>query len=181
MSSGARGPSEPERRGLFHRPALVALIVVAIIVVIIAAVLWWLHARHFESTNDAFIDAHIVHLAPQVSGRVVQVLADDNELVRAGQKLAVIDSADNQSKLAQMTAQRQAAMAQVANAEATIAVDEANLRQAQADARAAAAPARKAALDLARYRRLEAMNARAVAAQQLDEARASAQQTAGQY
>ncbi|MGH6985478.1 MAG: HlyD family secretion protein [Caulobacteraceae bacterium] len=182
MSSEARQGSEPERRrGLFHRPALVALIVVVIIAVIIAAVLWWLHARHYESTNDAFIDAHIVHLAPQVSGRVVQVLADDNELVRAGQKLAVIDSADNESKLTQMTAQRQSAMAQVAEAEATIAVDQANFRQAQADARAAAAPARKAALDLARYRRLEAMNTRAVAAQQLDEAHAAAQQTAGQY
>ncbi len=34
----------------------------------VGALLWWLHARNFESTDDAFIDTHIVRLAPQIAG-----------------------------------------------------------------------------------------------------------------
>jgi hypothetical protein len=37
---------------------------------------------HHESTDDAFIDGHIVHVAPQVGGRVV-VLVTDNQPVRS--------------------------------------------------------------------------------------------------
>src|SRR6185312_1208319 len=64
------------------------------LVVIVAGVVWWLHARHYETTDDAFIDTHIVHLSPQVSGRVTRIYVNDNQQVSKGQALVEIDPAD---------------------------------------------------------------------------------------
>jgi membrane fusion protein (multidrug efflux system) len=147
---------------------------------VVAALLWWLHARRFESTDDAFIDTHTVHLAPQIAGRVTAVLVTDNQLVRAGEPMVELDTADIATRVAQAQAQRAQAQAQVDNALAQIKVNEASYRQSLADADAAQAPAANAAADLARYQRLAAINPAAVAEQQFDQARALAAQTAAQ-
>jgi hypothetical protein len=39
-----------------------------------AGTVFWLHARHFESTDDAFIDGYVTQTAPQVAGRVTKLL-----------------------------------------------------------------------------------------------------------
>jgi len=44
-------------------------------------VVYWLDWRHYESTDDAFVDAHISRVAPRVPGRVRRVLIDDNQWV----------------------------------------------------------------------------------------------------
>jgi membrane fusion protein (multidrug efflux system) len=53
----------------------------------------WLTYRFSHSiTDDAFVEAHIVNIAPQsVSGHVVRFLVDENERVEQGQVLAEID------------------------------------------------------------------------------------------
>ena len=48
----------------------------------------------FESTDDAFIEAHITPIAPQVTGRVSEVLVSDNQLVKPGDLLLQIDPSD---------------------------------------------------------------------------------------
>ena len=47
--------------------------VVLVIALIIGGILWWLDARHYEDTDDAFIDTHIVHIAPQIAGQVIAI------------------------------------------------------------------------------------------------------------
>ncbi|MGI8840877.1 MAG: HlyD family secretion protein [Caulobacteraceae bacterium] len=163
-----------------QRPILLISAGVVFIVVVVAAVLWWLNARHYESTDDAFIDTHAVRLAPQIAGRVTAVLVDDNQLVQAGQRLIAIDSSDAQTKVAQARAQRAQAQAGVDTALAQIKVNQANYRQSLADVAGAQAQATRAALDLARYRSLQALNPAAVAQQQFDQARADAAQAAAQ-
>lgn len=169
-----------KKKGLLQRPLLLIVGAVVLLAILIGGLLWWLHARHFETTDDAYVDTHIVRLAPQISGQVVRVLAVDNEFVRAGDLLVLIDSASTQTQVAQAEAQRAQAQAQVDNALAQVRVNAAAYRQAQADVAAAQAPASNAALDLARYNALLALNRLAVAQQQLDQARAQAVQTAAQ-
>jgi len=164
-----------KHRGLWIGAGAALLVVIAV-----AGVLWWLHARQFESTDDAFVDTHMVHVAPQVAGEVLAVMVDDNQLVQAGQSLVTIDSADAQARVAQAWAQHAQAQAQRDNAQAQIRINEASLRQSQADALSADAQASIAALDLARYERLAALNPAAVAQQQLDQARTTQQSTAAQ-
>jgi membrane fusion protein (multidrug efflux system) len=159
------------------------LLVIAIVVVLVAAIgvfLWWLNARNYESTDDAFIDTHIVRLAPQAAGRVTEVLVGDNQLVQASQSVLTIDSADVDARVAQAKAQKAQASAQADNAAAQITIDEAALRQARADLAAARAPADNAAADLARYRRLAVLNRLAVSQQQIDQATAAARQSSAQ-
>jgi membrane fusion protein, multidrug efflux system len=173
-------PGKGGRRGLLERPLLLFGGLGAFGLVAIAALIWWLNARNYESTDDAYVDTHIVRLAPQAAGRVMQVLVDDNALVSAGQPVMIIDSADVDARLAQAQAQKAQAQAQADNAKAQIAINQAAWRQSLADLVAARAPAANAAADLARYRQLQSLNALAVAQQQIDQATSQARQTAAQ-
>ena len=168
------------KRGLLHRPLLLAVTAVVLIIVVVGGILWWLYERQFESTDDAFIDAHIVRLAPQTAGRVIQVMADDNALVQAGSPLVIIDSAGIQTQVAQARAQAAQAQAEVDSARSQILVDERAYQQALADVASTRAAADKAALDLARYRSLQRLNPSAVAREQIDDATAAVAQTAAQ-
>ena len=141
----------------------VGLLVLAALVV--AGVLYWLHARHFESTDDAFIDGYISQIAAQVPGRVTRIAFADNQQVKAGQVLVELDPRDYQVKLDQALAQRAQAAAQADQARAQVGLQQANLDQAAANARVTEADLQQAQTDLARYR---SVDPKAVTKQQLD-------------
>jgi membrane fusion protein (multidrug efflux system) len=54
-----------------------------------------------ESTDDAFVDANVVSVAPRVAGKVIALHANDNELVKQGDPLFEIDPADYQATVNQ--------------------------------------------------------------------------------
>src|SRR5438477_10526599 len=85
-----KDPQKRERQKRIFRIVVPIVVIVAIIVIVI----WRLHARHFESTDDAQIDGHIYPVSSQISGHVARVLADDGQLVQAGAMLVQIDPAD---------------------------------------------------------------------------------------
>jgi membrane fusion protein (multidrug efflux system) len=176
----SKGGPPRKKKGLLQRPLLLAIGAVLFVAIATGGLLWWLSARRFENSDDAFIDTHIVRLAPQIAGRVTEVLVDDNALVQPGQTLILIDSADAQTRVAQTEAQKAQAQTQIDNALAQIRVNEAAYRQAQADVAAATATASNAARDLARYQALQRIKPAAVAQQQFDQAQTAAAQTAAQ-
>lgn len=53
-----------------------------------------LHAHYYQSTDDAFVEGHIVSIAPRVSGPVVKLLIKDNQEVKKGDLLLEIDPND---------------------------------------------------------------------------------------
>jgi membrane fusion protein (multidrug efflux system) len=55
----------------------------------------------YESTDDAFIDGHIIAITPQVSGLVAAIHFDDNQTVRKGDLLVELDPTDYQVALNQ--------------------------------------------------------------------------------
>ena len=126
-----------EKKGLLQRPILLGSMILVLLVAALGGLLWWLNARNFESTDDAFVDAHIVRLAPQTSGRVTAVYVEDNALVEAGHPIIDIDSSDVRTRVAQAEAQKSQAQAGVDNARAQIVVNEANYRQSLSDLAAA--------------------------------------------
>ena len=67
-----------------------------------AARLGWARYRRAHSlTDDAFVEAHIINIAPQmVSGRIVRFLVDENDRVEPGQVLAEIDPTPYRDKVA---------------------------------------------------------------------------------
>jgi membrane fusion protein (multidrug efflux system) len=53
---------------------------------------WWAYRLNCSITDDAFVEAHIVNIAPQsVSGHLVRFLVEENDRVEQGQVLAEID------------------------------------------------------------------------------------------
>jgi membrane fusion protein (multidrug efflux system) len=147
-------------RSIFHNPLFRIGVVVVVIILIVGGILWWLNARHYENTDDAFIDTHIVQVAPQIAGQVVRIYVTDNQRVRAGQKLVDLNSADEESRLNQTVAQEAQAETQI--------------EQARANETGASAQAANARRDLARYEYLKRTTPAAVAQQQLDQATAAA-------
>jgi membrane fusion protein (multidrug efflux system) len=73
--------------------------------VILAVVLsWWSGRRSHSITDDAFVEAHIVNIAPQtVSGHIVHFLVEENDHVKQGDVLAIIDPVpyEDQVKIAE--------------------------------------------------------------------------------
>jgi membrane fusion protein (multidrug efflux system) len=169
-----------KKKGLLQRPILLTVMALVILILLIGGILYWLHARNFESTDDAFVDTHIVRLAPQIEGRITQVLVHDNQLVGVNEPLVRIDSSDVRTRVAQAQAQKSQAQAQVDNARVQISVNRASYEQALADAASAQAQADNALRDLSRYRTLQGINAQAVSQQQVDQATTQARQAVAQ-
>lgn len=63
----------------------------ASIIVAASAFVYWQHHRLHPSTDDAYIKAHTVSIAPRISGQVSRVLVDNNQPIKKGQTLFTID------------------------------------------------------------------------------------------
>ena len=177
---GDQQPDGEKKPSIFRRPMVLIAIVLVLAVLIVGGVLYYLDARQFESTDDAFVDAHIVRLAPEVGGTLVEVADVDNRHVEAGRVLAVIKPNGPQAQLAEAQAGVEQANAQLEQARAQVDAAIATSQQTAAQAVAPLAAAQKAAQDLARYEALARLDRSAVASTQLDQARSAARQTAAQ-
>lgn len=117
------------RATLRKHPIAVGISIVVLIAAIVLGVLWYLQARHFESTDDAFIDGRPVSISSEVTGNIVSVPVSDNQVVHAGDLLAEIDQRDYVASLHQAEAQIAQAEATVANYKAQIATQHATIDQ----------------------------------------------------
>jgi membrane fusion protein (multidrug efflux system) len=163
---------KPKEKKSPLRRALPFVIVGLLLVLLIGGgTYYWLSTRDYESTDDAFIDAHTANVSSQVAGRVTKILFDDNQQVAAGQRLMQIDPRDYQVKLDQANASLGNAEAQLAQARAQLALQQANADQAQAQVRVGEAELQQAQQDLARQRSIDP---RATTRQQVDSATAQA-------
>jgi len=133
-----------------------------------------------ETTDDAFISANVVSIAPSVPGPVVAVHVLDNEMVHSNELLVEIDP----STYAIADAQKKAsAEAQLANYKAFLAgyqlmrakvtTAEATVDQSKADAEAAKATDARAQADFKRMEKLRKENT--ISAQEFDAAQAAVQ------
>ncbi len=165
---------------LYKRPIFWIVTGGVALLLIVGGLLWWLHARQFESTDDAFVDAHIVRIAAQTSGRLTQVADADNRHVRRGQLLAVIEPGDTTATRQEAIAGIAQADAQIRQAQAQVISARASRSQAVANAAVPLAEADRAARDLARYRDLARRDPFAAAPTQIDQARAQADAAAAQ-
>jgi multidrug resistance efflux pump len=105
--------------------------IVAIIVILIAyyAVL----DRFTPLTGDAFVQAHVVQIAPEVAGPVVDIYVRDNTFVKAGAPLFAIDSRPYTYSVEQLEAKLALAKQQITQYESELDQARAVIDQAAAD------------------------------------------------
>jgi membrane fusion protein (multidrug efflux system) len=82
----------------------IALAAGLVLLFAVAAGVYYLVNRGWESTDDAFIEGHIVEMSSKLSNTVAEVDIDDNQLVKKGQLLVQIDPRDYQVALAEAQA-----------------------------------------------------------------------------
>ena len=150
-SSALKSKSTPVRKP--RKPAALVAVVLAVAAVA-AAGFWWLQTRAFETTDDAFITGRVTAVAPQVAGRVLEVLVTDNQRVAPGDVLLKIDKATFQVKLDQALANLNESEQKLQEARSQHQVSLAAAEQAKADETSAQAQASNAAADLSRYNQL---------------------------
>jgi membrane fusion protein (multidrug efflux system) len=142
---------ETPKRPLYKRPIVMSVLGLIALVAAAVGVRYYLYARAHESTDDAFVEGHIVQMSPKVSGYVAQVAIDDNQHVTRGQLLVQIDRRDYEAKLAEEQANLQAAQSRLAEAQTNLDVLKANVAAAKADVTAAEANAEYARAQAKRY------------------------------
>ena len=81
------------------------LLFLVLAVLFVAGLCYWLYARHYESTDDAFIDGRSVLVSPQVTGSIISVNVTDNQIVKKGDLLATIDARNYKAAVDQADAQ----------------------------------------------------------------------------
>jgi membrane fusion protein, multidrug efflux system len=121
---------------------------------LVAGVRWFLHGRFIESTDDAYLRADVVTIAPRISGYVDEVYVVENQQVVAGQPLLHIDPRNYRAALAQQLASVDARGADIKAAQSQIAQQEAQVGQYRAQLAGAEANARFAAAETERYKGL---------------------------
>jgi membrane fusion protein (multidrug efflux system) len=117
---------------------------------------YWTVWRFEVSTDDAYVQADIVAIAPQVSGYIAELQVDDNQKVKAGDVLARIDDRPYAAALAQAQSDVAAAKANIADVEAQLAEQQSLIEEANAAIKVDQAAEAFAAEDSARFGTLAA-------------------------
>src|SRR5579863_3632767 len=151
-AAGATRPEGPARRNGNPRARLGLIIAggVLLAAAVLYGIHWFLYGRYIVSTDDAYLRADLVTVAPRVSGYIDEIYVSDNQAVAAGQPLLRIDVRNYKDALSQQVATvdaRQADLAaasnQVLQQQAAIAQDRAQLTGAQANAQFAGSQAQR--------------------------------------
>ncbi|MCS2166622.1 HlyD family secretion protein [Scandinavium manionii] len=171
-------PSEKEQNNetpTSKKPGKKPLIILGIVVVVmlIIALVWWFLTRNEETTDDAFTDGNAVTIAPKAAGYVTELKVSDNQRVKKGDLLVVIDPRDNTAQRDQAKAQLGLAVAQLHQAQAQLALSKVQYPAQRDEARAQVL---KAQADMANaeasYRRQRGVDPRATTQQNIDSANA---------
>jgi membrane fusion protein (multidrug efflux system) len=142
-----------------RRTLLLAVGAVALIAVGAWGLRWWTYGRFVESTDDAYLRADSVTIAPKVSGYVAEVYVTDNQAVAAGEPLVRLDSRQYQAILEQANATIAARKADIERGAAELLQQQANIAQARAQLQGARANETHTIEEVKRYEPLVATGA----------------------
>lgn len=150
-ASATDGAAPKGRLSTRARVLLVAIGFGALVVGGIWGAHWWLVGRFIQNTDDAYLQADSVTIAPKVSGYIVEVYVADNQTVPVAAPLVRLDSRQYQAALDQVTATMAARKADIAREEADILLQRANIAQARAQLEGARANETYAFSQIRRY------------------------------
>src|SRR5213592_3103000 len=132
-------PSTPAARPKSSRRTVFMVMGVVLLALIAFGARKWWFGRSHVSTDNAQVDGHIVPVLGKVGGYVSEVRVAENQAVKAGDTLVVLDDRDFRARLAQTDADLAALLATVSSrtrvgqADAAVAQAQANATQAAAD------------------------------------------------
>ncbi len=132
MDRSREAEAPPKPRPFYRRPAFIIFGVV-VLALAVAGGLYFLHSRHFEETDDAFIDGHVIPISPQVPALVAKVHISDNTLVHKGDLLVELDPTDYQVAVAQARGSEASAQGKLEQARSGVPSAQSAVTEAQAE------------------------------------------------
>lgn len=141
----------------------------------------YLHGQAHETTDDAQVEKNMNPIIPRVTGYITKVLVKDNQMVKKGDTLFVIDDKDyvvrvEEAKAALAAAEGSYAVAKadIGGAQAGVSVSDANIASSKGNIEAAKVRVWRANNDFERYQNL--YNNRSITKQQFEQAQAEKQE-----
>jgi membrane fusion protein, multidrug efflux system len=181
----AESRPEAQAGGEEAKPTIRTWVTRAIIAVLVTIGIVWgiktfIYSQSHETTDDAELAGHVIPVIFKVPGYIERVYVNDNQHVKVGDTLVVLDPRDYTVALEQAQANLRAATAagRTGSAAQTIKAAEAQHAAYTADIAVAQANYDRAERDVARFRDLAAKNI--VSDQQLDQAVATDKAAAAQ-
>ncbi|MFJ1521848.1 HlyD family secretion protein [Acinetobacter sp. ABJ_C1_1] len=114
---------------------------------LVAGILYYFFVyRFYQSTDNAYVQADVTWVMPKISGEVMELLINDNQVVKKGETLAVLDHRDYQARYDQ-------ARSVVSLKEAALGVQQQNEKSAKSSITEANSGVVAAQADLARLKK----------------------------
>ena len=151
-------PAAPAQSNRLANPRLRRSLIAAAIAILLGGGYWYYKHETFgkfqQSTDNAYLAADIVIVAPKIAGYVEKVLVGENEAVAAGAALVELDARDYQAQASQIESEIAALLAGGDTVRAQQREQNAAIAQARAQLAAVSAQAELARQQVARYRPL---------------------------
>ena len=147
----------PESRAITRRRIEMGPFLITLTAVALAGLLGWAMWDVYMGapwTRDATVRAYVVTMAPEVSGRIVELPVVDNKYVRKGDLLLVIDPTNFRIAVSQAEAAVQQTQANVQNIDAQMNVQQAQINASEAQLRLGRAALVFAQQQAERYQKL---------------------------
>ncbi len=154
---------QPDKPSPLKNPKVKWTLLLIGLALAIGVIVWLIYylstGRYLQETNNAYLQADAVAVAPRVNGYVTGVFVSDNQTVKAGQPLLQIDERSYRATQQQAQAVVAVRQADIAAAEAGLQAQRATLLQARTQVTAAAASLHFAQAEAKRFAPLAASGA----------------------
>lgn len=97
-----------EKRKPYQKKRVIVPVITAVFFVLMG-IFGLIYSTFYQTTDDAFVEAHMVYFSPKVSGQIIELNIDDNQEVKKGEILAQIDPKDFETALLNAEAKLQKA------------------------------------------------------------------------
>jgi membrane fusion protein, multidrug efflux system len=133
-------------------------LLLAVVVALVGGVgwYWWTDWRFHQSTDDAYVQSDITVISPKVEGYLKEVRVAENQPVRVGEVLFVVDDRDFAAKVAQAEAAVATEEASVLTYDSRMDLQRSVIAQSKAEIVSAEADKVRADRDYQRYAQLAA-------------------------
>ncbi len=160
--------NQPKKKRKIIFPIILGLVLVGALIFTIKEYLYY---QNHETTDDAQIDADISPVVARVSGYVNEIRFQDNQYVKAGDTLVVLDDRDYKIRLQQAMSALSSAKQSVSVSQSNVSEAKTGITTAEANVEAAKVQVWKTTEDFNRYQNL--YNDHAITKAQFDDAKAA--------
>lgn len=82
-----------EKRKPYQKKRVIIPVITAVVFVFLG-IFGIVYSTFYQSTDDAFVEAHLTYLSPKVSGEIIELNVNDNTPIKKGEIIAQIDPKD---------------------------------------------------------------------------------------